>query len=119
MSTSLLYHAFGIRGYVYKSTEYVSGQVVFRIERAREDLRCPVCGRENVACRGQVLRAFRTLPIGSKPVTILLPVQRVKCPVCGGPGKIGSTLPIRSGTIHTRLNATRSSCRLIRRSRLP
>jgi len=85
MSTSLLYHAFGIRGYVYTSTEYVSGQVVFRIERAREDLRCPVCREQDVTCRGRVVRPFRTLPIGSKPVMILLPVQRVKCPVCGGP----------------------------------
>ena len=29
MSTSLLYHAFGVRGYRYVKTEYVNGEVVF------------------------------------------------------------------------------------------
>ena len=29
MSTSLLYHAFGMRGYVYEATEYRKGRIVF------------------------------------------------------------------------------------------
>ena len=35
MSTSLLYHGFGVRGYRYVRTEYVAGGVVFVIEQAR------------------------------------------------------------------------------------
>ena len=31
MSTSLLYHAFGIRGYDYVKTDYREGRVVFTI----------------------------------------------------------------------------------------
>ena len=31
MSTSLLYHGFGIRGYRYVRTEYIEGGVVFTI----------------------------------------------------------------------------------------
>ena len=31
MSTSLLHHAFGIRGYKYRRTEYDTGQVIFTI----------------------------------------------------------------------------------------
>ena len=31
MSTSLLYHGFGIRGYRYVRTEYIEGAVVFTI----------------------------------------------------------------------------------------
>ena len=31
MSTSLLYHAFGIRGYKYVRTDYHDGQVIFTI----------------------------------------------------------------------------------------
>ena len=33
MSTSLLYHAFGVRDYRYVNTEYVEGGVIFSIER--------------------------------------------------------------------------------------
>ena len=33
MSTSLLYHAFGIRGYRYTRTDYLEGEVVFTIEQ--------------------------------------------------------------------------------------
>jgi hypothetical protein len=31
MSTSLLYHAFGVRGYKYVRSEYENGQVIFTI----------------------------------------------------------------------------------------
>jgi hypothetical protein len=37
MSTSLLYHGFGIRGYRYVRTDYFEGEVVFTIE---QDLSC-------------------------------------------------------------------------------
>ena len=40
MSTSLLYHAFGIRGYHYVRTEYVDGQVTFTIRQEPETCRC-------------------------------------------------------------------------------
>src|SRR5260370_20067841 len=33
MSTSLLYHAFGIRGYRYTRTDYCEGDVVFTVEQ--------------------------------------------------------------------------------------
>ena len=36
MSTSLLYHAFGIRGYRYSRTEYHNGQVIFTIDQEPE-----------------------------------------------------------------------------------
>ena len=32
MSTSLLYHAFGVRGYIHERSEYVGGEVLFRGE---------------------------------------------------------------------------------------
>ena len=82
MSTSLLYHTCGIRGYEYRSTEYLCGTTFFRIERRREKLRCPRCGRREVTVRGSVPRVFRGVPIGSKPVSIALDVPRVYCPKC-------------------------------------
>jgi transposase len=84
MSTSLLYHAFGIRGYIYVSTEYYQkADVVFNIRQDPETLRCPQCGSRDVIGRGQFLRTFHTIPIGLHSVVVTLPVQRVECRVCG------------------------------------
>jgi len=83
MSTSLLYHAFGVRGYRYVKTEYVGGEVVFTIEQPRESYRCPVCGSDDVIGRGQNRRRFRTVSIGGKPVYLMLAVPRTECRSCG------------------------------------
>ena len=83
MSTSLLYHAFGVRGYRYVKTAYVEGEVVFTIEQPRESYRCAACGSDRVIGRGQNCRQFRTVPIGSKPVCLTLAVPRVECHECG------------------------------------
>jgi len=83
MSTSLLYHAFGVRGYRYVKTEYVGGEVVFTIEQPRESYRCPVCGSDDVIGRGQNRRRFRTVSIGGKPVYLILAVPRTECRSCG------------------------------------
>ncbi len=83
MSTSLLYHAFGVRGYRYKKTEYVEGEVIFTIEQPWESCRCAACGSGNVIGRGQNVRRFRTVPIGGKPVYLMLAVPRVECRDCG------------------------------------
>lgn len=82
MSTSLLYHGFGIRGYQYVKTEFVGGGIVYSIAHKRETLRCPLCGASDLTARGQVERHFRGLPIGRKAVTIVLPVPRVECRSC-------------------------------------
>lgn len=82
MSTSLLYHAFGVRGYRYRKTEYVEGAVIFTIEQPRESYRCSACGSEDVIGRGQNPRRFRTVPIGSKAVYLALAVPRVECRRC-------------------------------------
>jgi transposase len=83
MSTSLLYHAFGVRGYRYLKTEYVEGAVIFTIEQPRESYRCSACGSEDVIGRGQNVRRFRTVPIGGKAVYLALAVHRVECRCCG------------------------------------
>jgi transposase len=83
MSTSLLYHAFGVRGYRYVKTEYVEGKVIFTIEQPRESYRCPACGSEAVIGRGQNVRRFRTVPMGSKSAYLALAIPRVECRDCG------------------------------------
>ena len=82
MSTSLLYHAFGIIGYFYQSTSYIAGAVIVAIRNDYWRLRCPVCRSRKVRSRGKQVRRFRTLPIGRKAVYIDLPVQRVECSEC-------------------------------------
>ena len=83
MSTSLLYHGFGIRGYKYLGAEYEGGKVIFTVQQQQVDLRCRVCGSWRVVRRGTNLRRFRSLPIGSKPVQIVWDVPRLGCLDCG------------------------------------
>jgi transposase len=83
MSTSLLYHAFGIRGYHHTRTDYPGGQTIFNIRQEFETCRCPACGSPQVQSRGQVERRFKTLPIGDRPTFVVLPIPRVECRACG------------------------------------
>jgi transposase len=83
MSTSLLYHGFGLTGYRSCSQRFEDGQVIFRIDKPRERLRCSCCGSDRVWVQGGVERTFRTVPIGSKPVLLQFKVPRVRCFACG------------------------------------
>ncbi len=82
MSTSLLYHGFGIRGYRYVRTNYVDGGVEFVIDQDRRRWRCSACGSRHVRPKGRNPRAFRCVPIGTRPVTIRFDVPRVECLEC-------------------------------------
>src|SRR5271166_714261 len=83
MSTSLLYHAFGIRGYQYARTEYDNGHVIFTIYQESESCRCSCCGSSQVIARGRVDRRFRSLPIGSRATFVAFAIPRVECQACG------------------------------------
>lgn len=83
MSTSLLYHAFGVRGYRQIRETFREGQVIFHIEQPRERHRCSHCGSAEVWDQGGVDRTFRTVSIGAKPAFIQLKVPRVLCFECG------------------------------------
>jgi transposase len=82
MSTSLLYQAFGIRGYEYRRTDFVEGRVCFTLEQPRERYRCPTCGSAAVHAQGHKDRFLQTIPIGLKPTFVLLKVARVLCFNC-------------------------------------
>jgi transposase len=82
MSTSLLYHGFGVRGYRYARTDYLEGEVVFTIEQERDRLRCSACGSDQLTCHGGETRLFRSLPIGNRPTHLLFSVPRVECHAC-------------------------------------
>ena len=82
MSTSLLYHGFGIRGHRCVNTKYKGGDILFTIRQDPLELCCPICGSRDIIRRGQVKRRFRSLPVGKKRVWISLYIQRVFCLIC-------------------------------------
>ena len=83
MSTSLLYHAFGLEGYVHVRTEYVRGEIHLRVRQKDRKLRCAGCGSRQVIRKGGRQRRFRGLPIGRRPVWIVLETPRLGCRKCG------------------------------------
>jgi transposase len=82
MSTSLLYHVFGIVGYRYIRTEYRAGEVIFTVSRKNFSLRCPVCKSKKIIKHGSHLRWFHSLPIGKKATYIKTEIARVECKDC-------------------------------------
>ena len=82
MSTSLLYHAFGIREYKYVRTEYHEGHTIFTIKRKRFTLRCPCCNEKNLIRHGTSVRWFHALPIGGRATYIKAYIPKVECRVC-------------------------------------
>ncbi len=83
MSTSLLFHAFGVQGFQLKKTEFTDGNVLFHLKQDRHNLRCSVCKSSHVICRGKRDRIFRSIPIGNKKTFLAVPHQRVECTECG------------------------------------
>lgn len=82
MSTSLLYHGWGLRGYHYQGTHYEAGTIRFCVAQNPASFCCGHCGSRAVMKSGQVPRRFRSLPIGGQPVWIELSVQRLWCMTC-------------------------------------
>lgn len=82
MSTSLLYHALGVRGYRYVKSDYRESQVLFTVEPNEESLCCTACGSAEVIRKGHVDRTFSALPIGSRQVILQAHIYRLECKVC-------------------------------------
>jgi transposase len=82
MSTSLLYHAFGVRGYRYLRTEQDGGMTLFHVEPSAKTVCCSSCGSHNVIRRGSKERWIRSLPIGSRITWIIADIPRVQCGDC-------------------------------------
>jgi len=83
MSTSILYHTFGVRGYRYIRTEYENGATIFHIEKAPEKQWCAECQSREVIKKGLISRFVQTVSVGKRPVWLLLHLHRLKCRSCG------------------------------------
>lgn len=83
MSTSLLYHAFGLQGVKYISTDHSHSRTLFRAEVTSAVERCPVCRSwHTVRRKGCKERLLRLIPIGCRPTLLLLKVWRIRCEDC-------------------------------------
>lgn len=82
MSTTVLYHVHGIRGYEHRATKVVKGGIEYHIEQPKEKCVCPCCKSKNIILKGKKERSFLSAPSGSKKVMIVLRVQRVYCLEC-------------------------------------
>jgi len=83
MSTSFLFHAFWLRDFDYVRQFFVGGEILFSIKPKPRMLRCPDCGSKDVIRRGLFERRLRTVPVGLKPIILLVKVPRVACRACG------------------------------------
>ncbi len=83
MSSAILYHGLGIRGYVQESTQYVGGALIFWIRQEPKSGCCSACGSPDVVGRGTEVRRFRCVSLGRKRISIILPVPRLECRRCG------------------------------------
>ena len=82
MTTSLLYHAYGISGVEHKSTKYLEGQVVIAAEMTHNSIYCPKCRHYQGIFRGKKVRRFHLPPFGSKKCFLDLTLHRVECHNC-------------------------------------
>lgn len=83
MSTSILYHAFGLRGVKYKATRYEAGATIFEAEVTSELERCGQCGCRWTSRKGGCRqRQFRMPPIGGRQTFLRLRIWRIECQRC-------------------------------------
>ena len=66
MSTSLLYHAFNIKGVDYRATKYIGNRIVFKAEMNSSIKSCALCNSKQVIFKGKKTRFFHLPPIGRK-----------------------------------------------------
>ncbi len=82
MSTSILYHAFGLKGIEYQSTRYIGNYVIFSAEMNSRQFTCPKCSGDQIIYKGKKKRWFHMPPIGRKRCILDLLLHRVQCCHC-------------------------------------
>lgn len=83
MQTSFLYHMVGVANQERTRTEYNHGGAILHIQTRKDKICCPRCGKKDVVRSGTVTREFKSLPMGNRPITLRMSVQRVYCSHCG------------------------------------
>lgn len=85
MSTSLLYHTFGVKNYsMLPGTRYGAAGTIFKIAPHKWLIRCPECGSKEVVKSGSERRRLRAPQVGhNKRVFLEVDVPVVICKHCG------------------------------------
>ena len=82
MSTSLLYHGWGLKGYRYVRSHYGGGKLIFTVKPNPRSLTCPVCHCRDILLHGSIYRMWREVSIGCKPVFIQMGIPRIEWREC-------------------------------------
>ncbi len=96
MSTSILYHAFGLKGIEYRGTSFLADTLIFRAEMSKQVIRCPQCSCRRTIFKGQKRRWLLMGPIGRKKCVLDLLLHRAQCCECST--LWWPTLPFMIGT---------------------
>ncbi len=83
MSTSLLYHAFNIKGVEYRATKYVGNRIIFKAEMNNSLKKCPLCEKSHMIFKGQRTRSLHLPPVGRKRCLLEIVLHRLYCKSCG------------------------------------
>jgi transposase len=89
MSTSLLYHGWGLKGYRYVHSHFTGGRIIFTVQPDPCALTCPVCRCRDILHHGVVYRMWRQVPIGSKVIFIQMGIPRIECRQCSTIRQVG------------------------------
>ena len=82
MSTSILYHAFNLKGIEHVSTRFLGNAIIFSAEMTDSFTKCPRCGCRCSTYKGQKTRWFKMGPLGRKQSLLELQLHRLKCVKC-------------------------------------
>jgi len=82
MSTSILYHAFGIKGIHYESTSYKGDAIVISARLTNQHIKCPECGCRRATFKGAKHRKILLSPMGRKKCYLDLLFHRLRCSEC-------------------------------------
>jgi len=82
MSTSLLYHTQGIRGFQFLNFKYKPKTVIAEISKRHNKFKCSNCNSSNVTATFIKKRLVKGLPIGSSRFYLNVQTHRIKCRNC-------------------------------------
>jgi transposase len=83
MSSKLLYQVFRVKGYSLTKTEVEEHRVLLHVQPQEHRVCCSACHSRNVIRRGESVRWFRNLPVGSDCTWVIATLPRVQCRDCG------------------------------------
>jgi transposase len=92
MSSQLLYQVFRVKSYRLTKLETEQHRVFLHVEPQEHRVCCSVCRSRNVIRRGESVRWFRNLPVGSELTWVIATLPRVECRDCGLVRQIDSGL---------------------------